>query len=157
MTKVRPPLTIENALFRVLGAIGVERAREVTDRSEDYLRALSDPDTRYRLTCDDAWKLDLEHHTVTGDGYPIFETLGLMLAAEGAERFASHVELARTAVHVIKEGGEAHAALVGISVPGADPVQLRDTLRELEESAHATTKAIGLVKSMIEAEPEKPP
>lgn len=146
MTKLRPPLTIENALFRVLGTIGLERAAEVTGRGADYLRSVSDPDNRYRLTIADALTLDLEHVATGGAGFPIYETYGLLLEAARAERFSDAAAIARRAIRVIKEGGEAHAALVAASQPGATDADRAAALRELEEAACELTAAMALLR-----------
>ena len=69
MTKQREAVTVENTLYRVLGTLTIERAAEVTGRAESYLRALSDPDKRDRLTIEDAIKLDLEYRAGGREGY----------------------------------------------------------------------------------------
>lgn len=51
-------MTIENTLYRVLGEITIERAAEVTGRSLNYLRSLTDPNKRERLTIEDSRMLD---------------------------------------------------------------------------------------------------
>lgn len=149
MTKQRAPLTVENALFRVLGAIGVDRAAEITNREASYLRSLSDPDSRYRLTVDDAITLDLEHQAVTGEGTPIYETYGLLLGSAYAQRFADQAALARHAAAAIKECGEANAAIVTASLPGATARDRLNAIRETEEAIGHMTHALPLLQSSV--------
>lgn len=145
MTKVRPPLTIDNALYKVLGRIGIEAACEITSRKAAYLRNLSDPAKRETLTVVDAIKLDLAHRQTGAGGAPIYETIGLILQAANAELFSDARAIGRVAIDVIREGGQAHAALVHASFPGATPRDLDETLRELEENAAEVAKAITLI------------
>ncbi|MCP3729284.1 hypothetical protein M9978_02485 [Sphingomonas sp. MG17] len=155
MTKARPPLSIENALYKVLGRIGIERAAEVTSRGADYLRSLSDPDNRYRLTCQDMLALDDEHQVLTGER-PLYETLGLMIDARNAARFSDRAELRRLTVPVLKEAGEAHAALAAATCDGAGAVELRNFVREAEQSVAKITQAIGAAQAMLEAQQQPP-
>lgn len=142
MTKVRAPLSIENTLYEVLGRVGIERAGEITGRTAGYLRALSDPDKREKLTVEDAIKLDLEHHAAGGDGHPFFETIGLLLEAARAERFADAATLGRHAISVAKESGEATAALIAAALSNGSPAALETALRELEQDQAAGAAAI---------------
>jgi hypothetical protein len=150
MTKRRAPITIENALFRVLGELGLDRAAEVTGREAGYLRSLSDPDTRYALTVADAIRLDLayraEREAAAGPVYPIYEAYGLILEATAKDRFASAEALQRQAAAVVQEGGEAAAALIRASLPNATLEDRRAALRELEQSIAADTAAIRLLQ-----------
>ena len=141
MTKARPPLTIENALFQVVGKIGIERAAEVTKRSADYIRSLSDPDNRYRLTVEDAIALDLEHQAQGGQGAPIYETFGRLLDVAAAGRFSHLYTLAHCAISIVKEAGEAGSAVFAAAMPGADAKARALALKELEDLAQACTTA----------------
>lgn len=152
MTKERAPLTVENALFRVLGAIGVEVAAEATGRSESYLRALSDPDKRECLSCEDALRLDLEHIARGHDGAPITETMALILDQRQAERFADQAELLRRTKIAISEGAEAQVALLSAAQPGASLADLAAARRETEQAIAAFTSTLPLV-----GDPAKPP
>ena len=71
MTKVRPPVSIENTLYRVLGELGIDKAAEVTGRTKDYLRALSDHDKREQLTVRDLISLDLACRANADPNYPL--------------------------------------------------------------------------------------
>lgn len=155
MTKQRPPLSIENALFQVLGRIGIDAAADLTGREASYLRSLSDPDNRYRLTCEDALTLDDAHQALTGER-PIYETMGLMIEARNATRFADVAELRRKAVSVVLEAGQAHAALIAATCDGADEKDLLNFIREAEQSVGETTGAIAAAKAMLDARQHPP-
>ncbi|MBD8548030.1 hypothetical protein [Sphingomonas sp. CFBP 8760] len=154
MTKLRDPMTIENALDFVIGVLKIEHAAEVTGRERGYLRSLSDPDSRYRLTIEDALKLDLAYAAAGGDGAPLYETYGLLLGAARAKRFSCEAEIARHTVEVIREGGEAHAALVALSIPGATDADRRNALREIEQANAALTRVVHLLE---QPKPPDPP
>ncbi|TCP33250.1 hypothetical protein [Sphingomonas sp. BK235] len=157
MTKVRAPLTIENALFRVLGEIGIEIAAEVTGRGADYLRALSDPDRRERLTIEDAIKLDLHHRATGGVGFPIFETYGRIVESSAAERFADAAAIGAVTIDLAKESGEALAASIAAAQPGADVRTLETALRELEQADEATSTAITTIRQAVSRIRDGPP
>lgn len=149
MTKVRAPITVENALFRVLGEIGIEVAAQITNRGTDYLRALSDPDRRERLTIEDAIKLDLQYREGGGLGFPIYETYGRIVEAMASERFADAAAIGAVTVRHAKEAGEATAALVAAAQPGADRLVLEAALRELEQADDATADSIATVRQAL--------
>ena len=160
MTKVRPPVTIEQALFRVLGELGPARAAEVTGRAPGYLTSLSDQDTRFQLSVKDALALDLafaaERAEVSAAVHPIFEAYGLLIEAGRADRFGTAEALQRSAVDVARENGEACAALIRAAFVHATPADRDAALRELEESHAATTAAIALLKQSRPEWPDTP-
>lgn len=157
MTKTRAPVSIENALFKVLGQLGIEECCEVTARKAHYLRALADPDKREQLTVTDAIKLDLAHLRSGGGGAPIYETIALIIKAAHGELFRDAETIARQAQAVIREGGDAHVALFEAAQPSASDATLRNSLRELEESHIETGKAIALVGGILAARAAQPP
>lgn len=156
MTKTRSPLSIENALMKALGTLEIEHAAEVTGRKPHYLRALTDPDKREQLTVLDMIKLDVAHMRTPTGGAPLFDTVSIIMRAVRAEIYADAIALGVAAVDVIREGGQAHAALCKVSQPNATDRELRGALRELEESQLETAKAIALLAGMI-GEREHPP
>lgn len=155
MTKARPPLSVENALWTILGLIGADRAAHVISRNADYVRSLSDPDNRYALSVEHAIQLDLAYLEAGGEGAPIFENYGLKLDAARAERFACQFQLASATATAIREGGEACAALVLATLPNATDADRAAALRELEEAVAAMTRCAPLVEALLAR--EKPP
>lgn len=150
MTKERAPCSIENALYRVLGALGIERAAEVTERTEGYLRALSDPERREQLTVRDLELLDLAHDGAHGTGFPLFEALGRRLGTARGERFSDAAAIGRHAVDVARENGEACAALLAAALAaGSDPKALERALRETEDVHRVATEALATIRAAI--------
>lgn len=157
MTKLRPPLSIEDALHKVFGALTLEVVAELTGRAPAYLRDLTDPDKSPHLLVRDLIKLDLGHRQAGHAGAPLYETLGLILKAADAEIFSDAAALGQIAVRVIKEGGEANVALYAATRPGVTTQQLQQTQRELVQSAQEHAEAIAAVGCMIEQRRARPP
>ena len=150
MTKLRAPLTTEQALVRIAALIGWDAMAEACatpDRSitAAMLRKWADPDTRERFPLDAGIALDIAYAGAGGDGFPIYETYGLLLEVARAERFADAAELARRTITAIKEGGEASAALVRASQPGATDRDRADAAREVEENLAALKQTLPLL------------
>ncbi|MBM7407085.1 MULTISPECIES: hypothetical protein [Sphingomonas] len=156
MTKVRPPLSIEDALRGLIKTIGVDRARKATGRSKSYLEQLTNPDLRYRLTVDDAIKLDLEHASVSNGVMPILESYGVLVEAKRAERCEDAAELMRRIVDSVKEGGEAHAALIAASMPGASKTEKDKAIREWAEACTALDRCGPLIRNLFGGTAEPP-
>ena len=157
MTKRRAPLTVENALFKVIGQISIERAAEVTGREPSYLRSMSDPDSRYCLSVENAVALDIEYQATGGIGAPIYETYGLLLNTEHARRFATSGTLIRQASEVIRECGEAGAAIVAASATGASAPEYRTATREVEEAIAVLTQVLPLLAHVPVPVAQAPP
>lgn len=149
MTKRRAPLTVENALFRVLGELTVERAAEVTGRAPAYLRAIADPDRREQLTVIDLLALDSEAIRC-GHGAPLFETVGALLKSVQSEVFADELAIADVLGELLKEDAEAHQALCRAMRPGAPFGSVEAALVELEQSAHAHQRGMTVLRAIVE-------
>lgn len=146
-------MTIENTLFKILGKITIEKAAAITGREAGYLRSLSDPDSRYRLSVDDAVVLDIEYRAQGGLTFPLYETYGQLLEQANAERFSDAAALHLQAVEVIREGGQAHAALVTASLPGATDADKRTAAKELEEAADTIAATLPMLTRSLAAPP----
>jgi len=157
MTKLRPPLSIENTLFKIFGALEIEHAAEVTGRKVHYLRHLTDPTKRENLTVLDQIKLDLAWRQKGRAGAPLYEQIGRILKAADAEIFSDSDAIGEVAKRVILEGSQAHLALFGASRPGASEAELLNALREVEESASVSQEALAVIKSVIEHRVAQPP
>lgn len=136
MTKHRPPLSIDAALARIAGHLagGWTDIAETTRRAESTVRAWGDPDRPEQIPLDCAVVIDLAYQAAGGLGAPCYEAYTSMLEEAGAERFADQIALGRLASQVIRECGEANAALVAAAQPGATDTDRRRTLREIEEA-----------------------
>lgn len=143
MTKHRPPLSFDAGMARIAGLLpnGWKDMAEATGRSQGHLRNCGDPDKREHLSIDDALALDVAFMEAGGLGAPLHEAYTAQLKARFAHRFADALELARLAAEVIREGGEAHAALVLAARPGASASDRAVSLREVEEALVALTRA----------------
>lgn len=149
MTKVREAVTIENTLYRVLGTLTIERAAAVTGRTEGYLRALSDPDKRERLTIDDAIALDLEYRAGGREGYPLLDTYERIVRASADAKFAEEHATGRLTYDFVRETGEASCALIAAQLPGASLKELQTALREVEQADNASATVIAHLQSRI--------
>jgi hypothetical protein len=149
MTKVREPVTIENTLYAVLGAITIERAAEVTGRATSYLRSLTDPDKRERLTIEDAIQLDLEYRAQGNQGFPLLDTYIRMIEAGQQDRFADEHALGQLTCDYVRETGQASAALVAAQLPGASLQCLEAALRELEDADSVAAPTIAHLQGRI--------
>lgn len=156
MTKLRQPLTVEDALDKVIGALTMAGAVEATGRTAGYLRMLSDPDQRAQLTVIDMIKLDTAHMRAGLPGMPIFETVATILHAAQPELFSNAYAISRVTVDVVKEGSDAHVALIEASLPGADSRTLKKALKETVESIEANNRAVAVIQSLIAHEQQPP-
>ena len=161
MTKVRPPLSIENTLLRVLGEIGLDEAARLTGRTTGYLHSLTDPDKRECLAVRDLETLDLEHHQRFGTGFPLFEAVGRRLGSARAERFADAAAIGEHARTLSREHAEALAALLDAALATTpDKRVLEKALREAEDLDHSVDGVIAAIRSAIEhvaSAPRAPP
>lgn len=135
MTKLRAPLTFENALDRIAGVLGWSVMGELLGKAERTVRDYGDPDIATGISLADAFALEVAYRRAGGDGAPIADCWKLRLAIDGmdpGDRDALH----RHTLSVIKEGGEAHAALTNALVTGND-VDMAIARRELAESVSA--------------------
>lgn len=145
VTKLRAPLTIDNALTRIAALIGWPAMADVAQVKERTVRNWSDPDTPERCPIEAGLALDLAFQASGGEGAPIYETYGLLLEAARADRFTTAAQLANRTVKVIKEGAEAHIALVTASQPGATDADRRAAVREVEEAVAELTRTLPLL------------
>ncbi len=157
MTIEREPVTIEDRLRLVYGTLKMERVMALTGKSEGYLTALILPSRRETLSMLLAEQLDLEYHRVTGQGFPLYEALGLRLETAGAGRFAEAAVIAQLARQFAKEGGEAIAAMVDAAMSSGDPDTLKKTLRELEDADRLNNLSITAVRQALAHARDGPP
>ena len=153
MTKRRAPLSIHAALIRVVGQLprDWDEAAEITGKQAGTLRAYADPERREELPVTAAIALDLAYLANGGDGTPIFDAYAQKLDLAELAQFADRIELHRKVVDVVREGGEAHAALVRACQPEA-------TASDRDRAAHEASQAyaeLGRVLSLLTA-PNRP-
>lgn len=138
MTKVRPPLTFENALTKVAAAVGWEKVAEICGQAERTVRNWSEPDTTASITLEAALKLDCAFHAAGGEGAPPFHLcyatrldLERLAACPGREELLASIGTAA------KESGEALAAALAASKPGAGRAAFAIAEKEFEETIAA--------------------
>jgi hypothetical protein len=136
VTKLRTPLSVEQALQRIAGQLpgGVEQMSAVSHRQPSTVRAWMDPDRPEQIALECAIALDLEFQAEGGSGAPLFEAYAAKLDLAEAARFADRHRLLDYAHGVVKEGGEAHAALIAFARPGATEHDRRHALKEASEA-----------------------
>lgn len=147
MTKLRPPLSFEQAIHRIVGVIGWDGAAAAITASgrqltEGALRKKADPDTHGSLTFEEAFILDSAYHAAGGEGFPLHETYALRLQLDVDRRQATAAEIVMAAGKVAKESGEAVNAILAASQPGATPFDREAATREVKETMEALTAAV---------------
>lgn len=158
MTKQRPPLSIDAALGRISGQLPgswTEMAKIVA-RSESTVRRWGDHDAAEQISLPAAIALDIAYQRAGGEGKPIFETYALQVQVASEQAFASEIELARRICSFIREGAEAHEAMLMASLPAATASDRTKAIRELEDVARVVTGVIALLANPSTAPAEAP-
>ena len=146
MTKPRAARSLEKALIHVADTLpgGFDDMAEVTNRSPWLCRAWADPEKRDQVPVRDALLLD-KACAAAGGGTPIgtfylnrLDEAGLLVPADAAA-------LARHAASVVRECGQAGAALIEASQPGSTPAQRAAARREVEEALAALERALPML------------
>jgi hypothetical protein len=155
VTKERGPDSLEEALGRIMTQVpgGYVTMGARVDRAPGYLRAYGDPDRDEQIPLPMAIELDLLFQEHAGIGAPIHEFYSRELEVAQVRRFASGIELAKTAIGVIKEAGDAGSAIVAASLPGATRSTKLAALKEAVELDNEVGQAIAQLKAELEEEP----
>lgn len=147
VTKVRPALSFELALWTVAGKIGWPRVVEITGKADSTVRNWSDPDTSAAISLDDALKLDVAYRAAGGEGAPFGECYNLRLDADTAEATADSQALCRAAGELARKNGEAIEAAIAAAVPGASDKVIARAELEAEEAGHAVTRMLATLRA----------
>lgn len=155
MTKVRAPLSIEQALQRIAGQLprGIDQMAEVAQRQPGTIRNWMDPERPEQISIEAGIALDLEYQAEGGSGAPLFEAYAAKLDLAVSSRFADRHRLLDYAHGVVKEGGEAHAALIAFARPGATEHDRRHALKEAAEAYEKLRDILPL----LSGDPAQPP
>lgn len=148
MTKLRAPLTFENALTRVAGLIGWGDCATIVGKAERTVRYWSDTDASACITLDAALKLDIAFRAAGGEGAPMFQCYALRLDAEARASEASFEALLKSIARSAKEHGEALSAAIAASRPGAGLAAIAIAERELEETIDANTNMLANLRAV---------
>lgn len=146
MTKRREPITFHRALTTVAAMIGWDRVAAICGVTERAARNWSDPDTDAEIRMIDARRLDQAYLEHGGDHAPFLKvyTLQLELAARDPDDVRRC--LAKSASGAAKESGEAVAAIIDASLPGAGAAQRRRAIREGEEAMAAIAASVEILR-----------
>jgi hypothetical protein len=147
MTKTRPPHSFEMAVTRVAGRLGFDRCAAVLSAAgagnvaERTVRAWSDPGVPALPSLDQALILDLEFRRDGGGEAPILAVFARLLDA-GLEPSPDQQQLARAGARAAVEAGQAVAAILTASQPGATRQVLAVAEHEIEEAQVAFGDAL---------------
>lgn len=158
VTKVRPPLSIDGALGRIAGLLpgAWKEMAEVVGKSETVVRRWGDHDAPDQIPLPCAIALDIAYQRAGGDDRPLFETYALQVQVARESAFAAEIDLARRVCALIKEGSEAHQAMIIASLPAATAAQRQQAIKELEDVAREVTSAIASLSGRATGPPEAP-
>lgn len=149
MTKERLPLSTEQALARIAGRLpgAYDEMGEVCGRTASTIRAWGDPDKEDDVPIGCAIALDLAYIAEGGEGAPLYEAYGAKLDLAEAARFHDAHRLHEYGVAVIKEGGEAHAAIMKSARPGASFIEKRIAFKEALEAFEKLRDVLPLLEA----------
>ncbi|QIG80083.1 hypothetical protein [Stakelama tenebrarum] len=149
MTKLRPPLSFEAAIQRVVALLprGYETAGAALGRSARFVGQLGDPDRREQIKLRDALKLDQLYRRFGGRGAPLLESYQLQLGVADLESRIDEPNVPASAIELVREGSEAVSASIAFTVPGATERTRTDAIRETEELAQACQRALAQLRS----------
>lgn len=155
MTKPRTPLSVEQALQRIAGQCtgGVDAMAAAVGRQPSTIRAWMDPDRSEQVSVDAGIALDLLYRGEGGEGCPLFEAYGAQLDLAEAQKFMMANRLQDYAVGVIKEGGEAHAAIVAAARPGSTLTEKRIAYKEGLEAFEKLRDVMPLLEELARPNP----
>lgn len=140
MTKRRDPISFADALTRIAVELGGwDALATVVGRARSTVYNWANPDTPESCPIDLAPTLDLAFQEAGGDGAPLLDAYASQIEAARLDRFATQFGLTRQTAAIIKEGGEAHAALVRCTLPDAGPHEFAIAAREVQEAVRELT------------------
>jgi hypothetical protein len=115
---------------------------------------MTDHDSRYQLSCANAVTLDRAYDEATGAGFPIYETMGLLLGIDHAgEPDLSLEAIAGALAKLLKETGEANAAIAHLLL-NPDATTCRVAKKEIGEAIATFLSTVSLITGRM---PERPP
>lgn len=136
MTKLRQPTTFADATTRVADRIGFAACADIVGKGERVIRNWSDPDMDRCPTFDEALALDMAYLDAGGGDPPFFAVYAARLERRLSPA-ADSAEIARATGAMAKEAGEAIAASVAASMPGADQRMKVVAEKELDDAIDA--------------------
>lgn len=155
MTKPRPITSIEDALVRIANQVpgSFDTLGIRCEVSGGLVRAWSDPCRRENMPVWAIVPLDLLYQEHGGTGSPLFELLEYQRHEASVARFAFERELAETTIDLARESGQAIAALIEASQPGATA----ETKARARKEVADVDAIISRVAPQLAADREAPP
>lgn len=147
MTKIRTPLTFENALTTVAAALGWKKTARIVGRSENTVRNWSDNDTTTGITLEAALQLDVEYHKAGGEGAPFFNCYATLVESARLDACPEIQALIAGAAKVAKETGEAIEATLNAATTSSGLSDIAIAERELEEAINAHRNSLSLIRA----------
>lgn len=149
MTKLRPAVSIANAITRISEVLDYNRMGELVDRSDRTVRDWSDPGRPTCPTLDQAIVLDLAYRDAGGEGMPLLEYFHrrVQLAEPGPS--VTNAQLVLAAGIAAKEAGEAVNAMILAAQPGATSHDRARAKTELHDAGACFTAALGKIDSIV--------
>ena len=143
MTRRRAPHSLDAALTRIAHGLpgGWDEMAEITRRRPTLVRSWADPERREEIPVRDAIQLDRAFRDAGGGATPIFAFYADRLGCDASLPAGTAQLLAHAAV-VVRECGEAGAALLDAMRPGAASTALDQAASEVRE-------AIGVLQSTL--------
>lgn len=162
MTKLRPPVSEGQALDRIAGVLEWSGMAKLLGKAERTVRNWGEPDTTAGISYRDALALDVAYQLKGGQGAPLYDCYALRLNMAQAVMNADAEALSRAAKAAAKEGGEAVAALIEASRPGATAADRLIAKREVQESIEVLASTLPMLeqpseKSGLGVPPRSPP
>jgi hypothetical protein len=154
VTKLRAPLTFENALTRAAATLGWARVAEICGQAERTVRNWSEPDTTARITLEASLELDVACLAAGGEEAPFFRCYATRLDLESLAACPGREQLLASAARAARESGEAVAASLTASHPSAGRPDYAIAERELEEAISAYTNLLAALKARRQAAEE---
>lgn len=157
VTKERAPISLDAALARIAGQLPgswADMARR-TGYAERTVRAWGDEDRDEQINLPAAIALDIAYQAAGGAGWPCYEAYGYMIGAAQRDRFVNAFDILQLASIVVRETGQAEAALIDAALPDATPGHRREAQRELIDAMEAMKRAL-LTLEQVDA-PTAPP
>jgi hypothetical protein len=148
MTKVRPPLTFENALTRVAGLIGWGEVARICGCAESTVRNWSDQDTTAKLPLEGAFRLDVAYRAAGGDDAPFLTCYATRVDTEFMDVSADRRELVACVARAARESGEAIEATLAAADPSATAADLVVAEREVEEAIGTSTSILSQLRAL---------
>lgn len=136
MTKLREPRTFEDAITRILGYLGAERAAEAVDKSTSMVRQWSDPDVDGLPNLKQAAALDAAYAVETGEmpiGQVYVHQAEALIGGRGAHTPCCPLERVTEIMRETAEAADAFRAFHG----NMTPAQASEAKREASEAIQA--------------------